>query len=168
MRKLAVVLVTGWLYTCLAFSSFPSGAAIAAPSITRFTQTSIANTQAFSEVETFLHSIPSDYYAIQQIGTLKASIKAQNALLIDVREPPEFSAGYIEGAINIPLRSLTDSLNQIPKDRPVILYCSSGYRTAMGVMSLQMLGYNNVKGFPPSIQGWKAAGESLAKDTLNY
>ena len=38
----------------------------------------------------------------------------------------------------------------------------------MGVMSLQMLGYNNVKGFPPSIQGWKAAGESLAKDTLNY
>ena len=30
-------------------------------------------------------------------------------------------------------------------------------------MALQMLGYNNVKGFPPSIEGWKAAGEQLEK-----
>ena len=33
----------------------------------------------------------------------------------------------------------------------------------MGVMALQMLGYDNVRGFPPSIEGWKAAGEKLAK-----
>ena len=66
-------------------------------------------------------------------------------------------------AINIPLRDLTQNLNQIPKNRPVILYCSTGYRTAMGVMTLQMLGYTNVKGFPPSFEGWKAAGEQLEK-----
>ncbi len=32
----------------------------------------------------------------------------------------------------------------------MILYCSTGYRTAMGVMALQMLGYDNVRGFPPT------------------
>ena len=61
------------------------------------------------------------------------------------------------------MRSLTDNLDRIPKNHPVILYCSTGYRTAMGVMALQMLGYDNVRGFPPSIEGWKAAGETLEK-----
>ncbi len=71
------------------------------------------------------------------------------------------SINTIKEAINIPLPDLTQNLNQIPKNRPVILYCSTGYRTAMGVMALQMLGYDNVRGFPPSIEGWKAAGEAL-------
>jgi rhodanese-related sulfurtransferase len=39
--------------------------------------------------------------------------------------------------------------------------CSTGYRTAMGVMALQMLGYDNFKSFPPTIEGWKAGGELL-------
>lgn len=85
----------------------------------------------------------------------------KNTLLIDVREPSEFKAGHIPGAINIPVRSLTENLDKISKDYPVILYCSSGYRTAMGVMALHMLGYANVQGFPPSIQGWKAKGETI-------
>ncbi|WP_216595689.1 rhodanese-like domain-containing protein [Myxosarcina sp. GI1] len=65
------------------------------------------------------------------------------------------------GAINLPLRDITQNLDQIPKDRLVVLYCASSYRTAMGVMALQMLGYTNVKGFPPRIEGGKAAGQEL-------
>jgi rhodanese-related sulfurtransferase len=54
-------------------------------------------------------------------------------------------------------------LNQIPTDRPVVLYCSTGYRSAMGVMTLHLLNYDNVQGFPPSFAGWKAAGEAIAQ-----
>ncbi|MEH1810736.1 rhodanese-like domain-containing protein [Nostoc sp.] len=65
-------------------------------------------------------------------------------------------------AINIPLRTLSHNLNQIPRTRPVVLYCSSGYRSAMGVMTLHLLGYENVQGFPPSFAGWKNAKEAIA------
>ena len=118
---------------------------------------------SLTAVQQFLVSIPRDYYTIRQISQVKALTKKKQSLLVDVREPSEYASGHIKGSINIPLRSLSDHLNQIPKNRPVILYCSTGYRTAMGVMALQMLGYNNVRGFPPSIEGWKTAGEQLEK-----
>ncbi|WP_414545768.1 rhodanese-like domain-containing protein [Nostoc sp. CCY0012] len=56
---------------------------------------------------------------------------------------------------------LNQTLDKIPHNQPVIMYCTSGYRSAMAVMSLRLLGYENVRGFPPSINGWKAAGQPL-------
>ena len=162
MKKIALILITGWLSACLFWGSIPNSAAMASPPVTGIARETIDNTAAsFAEVDAFLQSIPSDYYAVQQIGTLKGMLQDKEALLIDVREPSEFRSGHIPGAINMPVRSLTQNLNKVPKDRPVVLYCSSGYRTAMGVMALQMLGYSNVRGFPPSIQGWQANGESI-------
>ncbi|ELS00419.1 Rhodanese-related sulfurtransferase [Xenococcus sp. PCC 7305] len=119
------------------------------------------NKQVLSKVQQFLVSIPDNYYTVKKIDTLKTLAKEKQALLVDVREPEEYASGHIKGAINIPLRDLTQNLNQIPKNHPVILYCSTGYRTAMGVIALQMLGYSNVRGFPPSFEGWKAAGEQI-------
>ena len=120
--------------------------------------TSTSHGDVLEAMEGFLSSLPKDYYTIQKIDKLK---NIKNSLLVDVREPLEYIAGHIPKAINIPLRTLTQNLAQIPHDQPVILYCSTGYRTAMGVMTLQLLGYSNVGGFPPSIQGWKNAGEPL-------
>ncbi|EDX83609.1 rhodanese-like domain protein [Synechococcus sp. PCC 7335] len=123
--------------------------------------TTPTNSSDFAEVETFLVSLPNDYYTIKRIDRVKKSVENGTAMLVDVREPNEFAAGHIEGAVNIPLRTLTTNLKQIPQTKPVILYCSSGYRTGISVMTLRLLGYDNVRGFPPSIQGWKEAGEQL-------
>jgi hypothetical protein len=46
------------------------------------------------------------------------------------------------------------------------MYCSTGYRSAMGVMTLQLLGYENVHGFPLSFAGWKDAGEKIAVSNI--
>jgi len=46
------------------------------------------------------------------------------------------------------------------------LYCSSGYRSAMGVMTLHLLGYENVQGFPPSFAAWQAAGEAITVSNI--
>jgi len=113
-------------------------------------------------VDRFLTSIPSGYYTIATVEELKSVIDTSQPLLIDVREPSEYQSGYIPNAISIPLRTLTQNLNRIPNDRPVIMYCSTGYRSAMGVMTLQLLGYENVHGFPLSFAGWKDAGEKIA------
>lgn len=114
-------------------------------------------------VDRFLTSIPAGYYTIGNVAGLKEQLKNPQTILVDVREPSEYRAGHIPDAINIPLRTLTHNLDNIPRDRPVVLYCSTGYRSAMGVMTLHLLGYDNVKGFPPSFAGWKMAGEAIIK-----
>jgi rhodanese-related sulfurtransferase len=124
---------------------------------------SMPQPQLSDAINNFLTSLPRDYYTITNTEALTSIIKRDNPLLIDVRQPSEYASGHIPNAINISLQTLTANLDKIPKDRPVVLYCTSGYRTAMGIMTLQMLGYTNVRGFPPSIQGWKAAGEPLEK-----
>lgn len=116
-----------------------------------------------SEVDRFLTSIPSGYYTIANVAGLKDRLKNPQTVLVDVREPSEYRSGHIPNAINIPLRTLTHNLDKIPSDRPVVLYCSTGYRSAMGVMTLHLLGYDNVQGFPPSFAGWKTAGEVIVK-----
>jgi rhodanese-related sulfurtransferase len=124
---------------------------------------SMPQAQLSDAIDNFLTSLPRDYYTVMKIEALKEKIKTDNPLLIDVRQPSEYASGHIPNAINISLQTLAENLDKIPKDRPVVLYCTSGYRTGMGVMTLQILGYTNVRGFPPSIQGWKAAGEPLEK-----
>ncbi|WP_044500103.1 rhodanese-like domain-containing protein [Nostoc sp. PCC 7107] len=115
-----------------------------------------------SGVDSFLTSIPAGYYTIASVEELKSLLKKSQPMLIDVREAAEYRSGHIPNAINIPLRTLSQNLDQIPRDRPVVLYCSSGYRSAMGVMTLHLLGYENVQGFPPSFAGWKNAKEAIA------
>ncbi|MUG93643.1 rhodanese-like domain-containing protein [Scytonema sp. UIC 10036] len=110
-------------------------------------------------VDSYLKSIPEDYYAVGKVEGLKQILKRDNIFLVDIREPSEYASGHIGNAINIPLRALVQNLDRIPKKQPVVVYCSSGYRSAMAVMSLHLLGYDNVRGFPPSINGWKAAGQ---------
>lgn len=117
-----------------------------------------------SEVDRFLTSIPSGYFTIANVARLKTLLKNPQTVLVDVREPSEYKSGHIPNAINIPLRTLAQNLNEIPHDRPVVLYCSTGYRSAMGVMTLHLLGYENVQGFPPSFAGWKASGERVASN----
>lgn len=115
-----------------------------------------------SEVDRFLTSIPPGYFTIAKVAGLKTQLKNTQTVLVDVREPSEYQSGHIPNAINIPLRTLAQTLNKIPRDRSVVLYCSTGYRSAMGVMTLHLLGYENVQGFSPSFAGWKASGESIS------
>jgi rhodanese-related sulfurtransferase len=118
---------------------------------------STANTDLKTTVDSYLKSIPGDYYTVGKVTQLKQMLKEEDVFLVDVREPTEYAFGHIGDAINIPLRTLVENLNKIPKKQPVVVYCSSGYRSAMAAMSLHLLGYDNVRGFPPSMNGWKAA-----------
>lgn len=116
-----------------------------------------------SAVDQYLMSMPSGYYTIGNVEALKSLMADRQPLLVDVRSPSEYRSGHIPGATNIPLQQMARNLNKIPTDRPVVLYCSTGYRSAMGVMTLHLLNYDNVRGFPPSFAGWKAAGEAIVK-----
>ncbi len=112
-------------------------------------------------IEEYLASMPHDYHAIRSIPALKRILESPDSLLIDVRTVSEYKSGHIPGAVNIPLDVLGTHVAEIPPDQKVVLYCSTGYRSAMGVMALQLEGRHLAMGFPPSIDGWKAAGEPV-------
>ncbi len=62
--------------------------------------------------------------------------------IIDVRQPEELGLGMIDGARNIPLQGIRQHLNEIPKDRPILLYCQSGQRSYFAARILKQLGYD--------------------------
>jgi phage shock protein E len=66
------------------------------------------------------------------------------ATIIDVRTSGEFRDGAYTGSINIPLAELDKRLKEIPKDKPVVLYCQSGARSAAATRALKKAGYTDV------------------------
>lgn len=70
-----------------------------------------------------------------------SGLDTADALLVDVREPFEFAADHLEGAVNIPLGELRDRLGDLPRDRKLLLYCAIGERAYAGVRILVQHGY---------------------------
>ncbi|MFO0628496.1 MAG: rhodanese-like domain-containing protein [Polyangiales bacterium] len=66
------------------------------------------------------------------------------ASLVDVRTDDEYRGGHVAGATNIPVHTLEARLREIPKDRPVVVYCRSGGRSANAAALLQRHGYTVV------------------------
>jgi phage shock protein E len=69
---------------------------------------------------------------------------AAGATVVDVRSPGEFAGGAYPGARNIPVQELGRRLAEIPKDRPVVLYCASGARSGAAAATLRRAGYADV------------------------
>lgn len=63
-------------------------------------------------------------------------------LLLDVREPHEYAAGHIEGAVNRPLSTLRDRIDTLPRDRPIWTYCAVGQRGYFAQRLLLQHGYD--------------------------
>ena len=77
---------------------------------------------------------------------VKSVQRKDNAWLIDVREPDEYSAGHIPGSINLPVSTLgTETLPFDDKDAPLYVYCLSGARSGRAVRFLHSLGYTDVR-----------------------
>ncbi|RXT07919.1 rhodanese-like domain-containing protein [Ammoniphilus sp. CFH 90114] len=76
-------------------------------------------------------------------------------VLLDVREPHEFQGGYIQGAKNIPLSQLKARIGEIPKERPVLLYCRSGMRSKQAAKVLAKSGYSDLAHLKGGMMAWK-------------
>ena len=81
----------------------------------------------------------------------------EDPYLLDVREPGEVAQARIEGARHIPLGSLVERLDEVPRDRPVYVICHVGGRSAQAAQYLEGNGFDavNVTG---GILAWYRAG----------
>lgn len=77
-------------------------------------------------------------------------------LLIDVREPHEHALARIEGARLIPLATLMDHADQLPRDREILVHCKMGMRSARACEMLMARGFTRVKNVTGGIDAWLA------------
>jgi rhodanese-related sulfurtransferase len=69
-------------------------------------------------------------------------IQKDRVFLLDVRDPSEFKAGHVAGAVNIPLNDLRQRMAEVPKDREVWTYCFVGQRSYYAARALSQYGYD--------------------------
>jgi len=70
-----------------------------------------------------------------------------NRIIIDVREPYEYEAGHVKGALNIPPAELlagARQLDDVAKDTELVLYCKTGSRSNVSIQILRGLGFTNL------------------------
>ncbi|WP_165063992.1 rhodanese-like domain-containing protein [Marisediminicola senii] len=89
-----------------------------------------------------------------------ALMTGDRAVLLDVREPDEWDRGHSVVATSVPMSQLQERIAEVPDDRPLLVVCHSGHRSAMVSSALVDAGYDatNVIG---GMVAWKAAGGQL-------
>lgn len=99
---------------------------------------------------------------IREITPQELSGKLARVTVIDVREPAEFEAGHLPGAINIPRGLLEFKVDAHPRvsDRTcsIVLQCQGGGRSALATVAMQQLGYQDVVNLAGGFAAWTAAG----------
>jgi rhodanese-related sulfurtransferase len=90
-----------------------------------------------------------------------AAVKNKSCFVVDVREPDEFAAGRVPGAINQPLSQFDPE--RLPKDKPVILICRSGGRSANALSRSRAAGREDVRHYAGGTAGWQKRGEPIER-----
>ncbi len=95
----------------------------------------------------------------------EAMLKSDTTVqLVDVRTPGEFQSGYIAGAklINIQDADFAQKISQLDKNRPVMVYCAVGGRSANAAGQFSKLGFTKVYDLKGGITAWKEKGKAVA------
>ncbi len=110
-----------------------------------------------------LHSLKSRPDLMAETERLSAPFAAeilassQPPVLIDIRAPREREQKRIAGGLGIPLNHLTEKIGELPKNRPLLIYCAGGYRSSIAASLLQSRGFTDASEIAGGIAGWEAA-----------
>jgi rhodanese-related sulfurtransferase len=94
-----------------------------------------------------------------EISVAEAAAKREaGAFILDVRQPDEWNEVHVPGSTLIPLDQLEARLNEVPKDKEVVVICRSGNRSKPGRDTLKAAGFTQVTSVTGGLKDWKAAG----------
>ena len=99
---------------------------------------------------------------VREIGVKDALALKQSgadAVFLDVRDPQEYNLGKITGAVTISRGNLEKNVEgQVPRGKPVVVYCANGNRSAFAADVLSVMGYADVRSLREGFSGWVAEG----------
>ncbi len=112
-------------------------------------------------LEDYNANLPDHYGTVSVDAFLEMLAENDDLVVLDVREPGEIEEfGIIDGAINVPLRSLGENLDLLPDlDATIVVICKGGFRATIGMTALHVLGYENAKVLVGGFDAW--LGEEL-------
>lgn len=118
----------------------------------------------YDDVRGYLAAAPESG-ALERIEQVEAGAAAERVaagdLVLDVRETAEWAGGHLPGAIHIPYPDLRRRMAELPRDRPVLVYCASGVRSSL-VASLLSADGRAVRNLRGGFAAWQRAGLDLA------
>ena len=83
-------------------------------------------------------------------------------LAVDVRAPREREQKYVAGSVGVPLNHLLERADELPRDRPLLVYCAGGYRSSIAASLLQRAGFTHVSEMAGGIAAWETAQLPIA------
>ena len=87
---------------------------------------------------------------------LNRNVGAGTVCVVDVREPSEFASSHVPGAINRPLSAFNPG--ELPTNKPVVLICQAGGRSARALGTAVAAGRSDVVHYAGGMNGWKRSG----------
>ena len=104
---------------------------------------------------------------IREITPRQVAGQLGKITVVDVREPEEFTAGHLPGAINIPRGLLEFRVDAHPilcdRNCTIVMQCQSGRRSALATVAMQEMGYTNVVNMAGGFTAWKTANLPVEK-----
>jgi hydroxyacylglutathione hydrolase len=104
---------------------------------------------------------PLQTITLLSLAEVVTQIQSNEKIVLDVRGEGEWSAGHIPGSINLPVGDLEARLGEVSRDRPLIVHCQTGARSAIAASLLRARGFADVRQFPGGFAEWKAAGRPV-------
>lgn len=108
-----------------------------------------------SSQSTQLHPLEVD------VPATASSLSDPDVQIVDCREPEEWDAAHVEGTRLIPLDSIAQRLDELDRNRPVIIVCRSGRRSLIAAKQLAAIGFVNVKSMNGGLIAWAEKGLPL-------
>jgi hydroxyacylglutathione hydrolase len=109
--------------------------------------------------------LPVQGLAQLPVQELNQLLPARDFQLLDVRTPHEWDQGHLPGARYLFLGELPEKLSDLNAEKPVVVYCASGYRSSLAASLLQANGFRKVQNVAGGYAAWTAAGLPVVKPT---
>jgi hydroxyacylglutathione hydrolase len=98
------------------------------------------------------------------VAELSAQFRQGDIAVLDVRGRSEWEAGHMPGVENIPLGLLEDRLDEVPHDRPLVVHCQGGGRSAIAASLLRAHGFADVFNLSGGFAKWQGSGNPTERE----
>jgi hydroxyacylglutathione hydrolase len=99
------------------------------------------------------------------VAALAPRLARGDVTVVDVRNRSEYEAGHLPGSLHIPVGYLPERLAEIPRDKPIIVQCQSGARSAIATSVLQKLGVTDATDLTGGFLAWQQAGNEVVSES---
>jgi hydroxyacylglutathione hydrolase len=105
-------------------------------------------------------AMPHDHHTVPDVEVPDAPgwLEQTHALVVDVREPAEYAGGHVPGAWSIPQADLALRIDELPRDRDLLIVCEGGTRSARAARFLKQAGFARVTNLVGGTSAWRQAG----------